>query len=72
MLRELAAAGLVGLAGKGYHGAGEPLITPYKGRNLPAAYASANGADARLRAPGERANAHLKTWRILRELRCCR
>ena len=46
MLRELAAAGLVVLADKGYHGAGEPLITPYKGRNLPAAYASANGADA--------------------------
>jgi hypothetical protein len=26
---------------------------------------------ARLRGPGERANAQLKTWRILRKLRCC-
>jgi len=31
----------------------------------------ANRAHARLRAPGERANAQLKTWRILRKLRCC-
>ena len=23
------------------------------------------------RSPGERANAQLKTWRILRKLRCC-
>jgi hypothetical protein len=28
-------------------------------------------AHARLRAPGERANAQLKTWYILRKLRCC-
>jgi len=25
----------------------------------------------KLRSPGERANAQLKTWRILRKLRCC-
>ncbi|WP_222932964.1 hypothetical protein [Nocardia yunnanensis] len=25
----------------------------------------------RLRAPGERANAQLKTWKVLRKLRCC-
>ncbi|RAS69702.1 DDE superfamily endonuclease, partial [Lentzea atacamensis] len=31
----------------------------------------ANRAHARLRGPGERANAQLKTWRILRKLRCC-
>ena len=31
----------------------------------------ANRAHARLRAPGERANAQLKSWRILRKLRCC-
>jgi hypothetical protein len=31
----------------------------------------ANRAHAKLRAPGERANAQLKTWRILRKLRCC-
>ena len=28
-------------------------------------------AHAQLRSPGERANAQLKTWRILRKLRCC-
>ena len=32
---------------------------------------AANRAHAQLRAPGERANAQLKTWRILRKLRCC-
>jgi hypothetical protein len=31
----------------------------------------ANRAHARLRSPGERANAQLKCWRILRKLRCC-
>jgi hypothetical protein len=32
IVRELAAAGLVGLADKGYHGAGEHIRTPAKGR----------------------------------------
>jgi hypothetical protein len=71
ILRHLAAAGLVVLADKGYQGAGPPLITPYRGRNKPASQKDANKAHARLRAPGERANAQLKTWRILRKLRCC-
>ncbi len=71
ILRELAAAGLIVLADKGYTGAGDPAITPYRGRNKPASQKEANRAHARLRAPGERANAQLKTWRILRKLRCC-
>jgi hypothetical protein len=71
IIRELAAAGLIVLADKGYHGAGKPLLTPYRGRNKPASQKDANRAHARLRAPGERANAQLKTWRILRKLRCC-
>jgi DDE superfamily endonuclease/Helix-turn-helix of DDE superfamily endonuclease len=71
VLRELAAAGLTVLADKGYTGAGAPVITPYRGRNKPASQKDANRAHARLRAPGERANAQLKTWRILRKLRCC-
>jgi DDE superfamily endonuclease/Helix-turn-helix of DDE superfamily endonuclease len=29
-------------------------------------------ANAKLRSPGERANAQLKTWKILSKLRCCR
>jgi hypothetical protein len=69
--RELDKCGLIVLADKGHHGAGDPLITPYKGKNKPASQKAANRAHARLRGPGERANAQLKTWRILRKLRCC-
>jgi hypothetical protein len=61
IVRRLAAAGLIVLAGKGYHGAGQPVITPYRGRNKPASQKAANRAHARLRAPGERANAQIKT-----------
>ncbi len=68
---ELAASGLIVLADKGYSGAGQHVITPYKGRNKPPSQKAANRAHAKLRAPGERANAQLKTWRILRKLRCC-
>lgn len=71
IIRELAAAGLVVLADKGYHGAAGPVRTPYRGRNKPASQKYANRAHAQLRSPGERANAQLKTWRILRKLRCC-
>jgi hypothetical protein len=58
------------LADKGYAGADEHIRTPYKGRNKPASQKEANRAHARLRGPGERANAQLKSWRILRKLRC--
>jgi DDE superfamily endonuclease/Helix-turn-helix of DDE superfamily endonuclease len=71
IIRQLAAAGLITLADKGYHGAGEPILTPYRGRNKPASQKDANRAHAQLRSPGERANAQLKTWHILRKLRCC-
>ena len=71
ILRELAAAGLVVLADKGYTGAADHIRTPYKGKNKPESQKAANRAHARLRSPGERANAQLKTWRILRKLRCC-
>jgi DDE superfamily endonuclease len=43
----------------------------YRGRNRPASQKEANRAHAKLRAPAERANAQLKSWRILRKLRCC-
>ena len=71
IIGELAAAGLIVLADKGYHGAGDPVLTPCRGRNKPASQKEANRAHAQLRSPGERANAQLKTWRILRKLRCC-
>src|ERR1051326_3341986 len=70
VLAELEAAGLVTLADKGYQGSSYAKI-PYRGRNKPESQKEANRAHARLRAPGERANAQLKTWRILRKLRCC-
>jgi hypothetical protein len=74
ILAALRAAGLIALADKGYHGydpTGHNVITPYKGRNKPESQKDANRAHARLRGPGERANAQLKTWRILRKLRSC-
>ena len=40
-------------------------------RNKPASQKTANRAHAQLLSPGERANAQLKTWHILRKLRCC-
>ena len=71
IVAELAASGLVVLADKGYIGAGEHVRTPCRGRNKPASQKDASRAHARLRGPGERANAQLKSWRILRKLRCC-
>jgi hypothetical protein len=70
IIRELA-AGPVTLADKGYHGAGDHVLTPYRGRNKPVSQKEANRAHAQLRSPGERANAQLKNWHILRKLRCC-
>lgn len=70
VLAELEAAGLVTLADKGYQGAAHARI-PYRGKNKPESQRQANRAHPKLRAPGERANAQLKRWRILRKLRCC-
>jgi hypothetical protein len=70
VLAELEAAGLVVLADKGYQGSTWAKI-PYRGRNKPGSQKQANKAHAKLRAPGERANAQLKSWHILRKLRCC-
>jgi len=57
--------------------ADEHLLGKIRVRACPAqaeqlvAQKAANRAHAKLRSPGERANAQLKTWRILRKLRCC-
>ena len=51
IVRELAAAGLVVLADKGYHGAGDHVRIPYRGRNKPASQKDANRAHAQLRVP---------------------
>ncbi|MFD0883363.1 transposase family protein [Streptosporangium algeriense] len=69
--RELEKAGILTLADKGYQGiGGTVVITPYKGKNKPESQKRANRSHANLRGPGERANAQLKSWRILRKLRC--
>ena len=56
VLAELEAAGLVTLADKGYQGSTHAKI-PYRGKNKPESRKEANRAHAKLRAPGERANA---------------
>jgi hypothetical protein len=70
VLDELEKAGLVTLADKGHQGSAHATV-PYRGKNKPESQKIANRAHAKLRSPGERANAQLKTWRILRKLRCC-
>ena len=70
IMAELETAGLVTLADKGYQGSAHAKI-PYKGKNKPESQKDANRAHAKLRGPGERANAQLKCWHILRKLRCC-
>ncbi|MFD1044642.1 transposase family protein, partial [Kibdelosporangium lantanae] len=70
ILAALRDAGLIALADKGYHGydqTGQQVLTPYKGRNKPESQKDTNRAHARLRGPGERAHAQLKTWRVLRK-----
>src|SRR6478735_7248877 len=69
VLAGLEAAGLITLADKGYQGSTYAKI-PYRGKNKPESQKQANKAHAKLRAPGERANAQLKNWKILRKLRC--
>jgi DDE superfamily endonuclease/Helix-turn-helix of DDE superfamily endonuclease len=71
IIRELAASGLVVPADKGYHGAGDLSAPPTAaGANRPPRK-TPTAPCAQLRSPGERANAQIKTWRILRKLRCC-
>ena len=71
ILRELAASGLVVLADKGYAGAGDHIRIPYRGRASPPRRRTPTAPTPSCASPGERANAQLKTWRILRKLRCC-
>jgi DDE superfamily endonuclease len=71
IVRELAACGLIVLAGKGYAGAHEHIYVPCRRRGKLASQKDANRAHAQLRSPSERASAQLKIWRILRRLRCC-
>ena len=59
------------LADRAYQGAGATVRTPYNHyREQPEHYQQFNRDHTRLRAPGERAFAQLKSWRILRRARC--
>ncbi|MFH9016701.1 transposase family protein [Streptomyces sp. NPDC017943] len=59
------------LADRAYQGAGATFRTPYYHHSeQPEQYQQFNGDHARLRVPGERAFAQLKTWRLLRRARC--
>ncbi|MFF1977346.1 transposase family protein [Streptomyces sp. NPDC058204] len=59
------------LADRAYQGAGATFRTPYyHHREQPPQYQQFNRDHARLRAPGERAFAQLKTWRLLQRARC--
>lgn len=59
------------LADRGYQGAKGTVRVPLRGRHLPPGPTAVNTAHARLRAPGERAVATVKNWRLLRKIRCC-
>lgn len=75
------AAGVKALADTGYQGAGPAVRVPhrrvgydrasgqFRRRPLSAGQKAVNHAHSALRAPGERANAELKNWKILRRIR---
>jgi hypothetical protein len=79
ILTALRDAGVKVIADNGYRGAGFEVpqrrrpADPETGqrRRLSANQKAVNAAHARQRGPGERANAQLKAWRILRKIRCC-
>ncbi|WP_306320353.1 MULTISPECIES: IS5 family transposase [unclassified Streptomyces] len=68
----LAAADVAAWADKAYRGAGGTVRTPYWGKweTLSAGQQAVNRSHAKVRALAERAVATLKTWRLLRKLRC--
>jgi len=68
----LAEAGVQCWADKGYRGAGGTIRLPYWGRweTLSAGQQAVNRSHAKIRALVEQSMATLKTWRLLRKLRC--
>jgi hypothetical protein len=79
LIDALQAADLRVIADHGYRGAGFEVpqrrrpADPETGerRRLSRNQKAVNSAHARQRGPGERANAQLKSWKILRKIRCC-
>lgn len=70
VITALAEAQVLTFADKGYQGARGTVRTPFKGRHLSENMRAVNRAHATLRAVGEQAVAALKTWRVLRKVRC--
>jgi len=68
----LTEAGINCWADKGYQGAGGTVRLPYRGRwgSLSAGQQAVNRSHAKIRALVEQAIATLKSWRLLRKLRC--
>ena len=77
----LTAAGVPVVADTAYQGGGPAITVPHRRhrldsdtgryRPLSTAQKQVNAAHARQRGPGERANAQLKSWVILRKIRSC-
>jgi hypothetical protein len=71
----LSSANVMTFADKAYQGARGSVRTPFKRHRyrpkLSRRQKAVNRAHARIRAIGERANATLKTWKVLTKLRCC-
>ena len=77
----LTAAGVTTYADSAYHGVASTIRAPFRksrydkatrrfvSRPLSAGMKAVNKSIAQMRAPGERANANLKSWRILRKIR---
>jgi hypothetical protein len=68
----LTGAGIHCWADKAYQGAGGTARVPHRGRwdKLSVGQRAVNASHAKIRALGEQAIATLKTWRLLRKLRC--
>ncbi|GGY16263.1 IS5 family transposase [Streptomyces minutiscleroticus] len=68
----LAEAGVRCWADKGHQGTGTTVRVPYRGRweKLSEGRRAVNVSHAKIRALGEQAMATLKSWRLLRKLRC--
>ncbi|MEU9057175.1 transposase family protein [Streptomyces sp. NPDC048384] len=61
------------LADRAYQGACDNVAVPHRrrlGTDLTLKHRCVNRAHSRLRRPVERAIARIKTWRILRKIRC--
>ncbi|MEU9349270.1 IS5 family transposase [Streptomyces sp. NPDC048278] len=72
IIEVLAKANISCWADKGYQGAGGTVRLPYRGRwdSLSTGQQAVNRSHAKIRALVEQAIATLKSWRLLRKLRC--